>query len=109
MAITLVYLPKMNRKTKNTEVIQILRQFSSRVIFFPIVSLFWNQRVCNTVVHDFNGHEVNGIHGLNGKKCYDKALYLANNKHDFTGMQDPKGNFPYHDFFPNHNYTITLI
>ena len=27
-----------------------------------------------TVVHDFNGHEVNGIHGLYGKKGYDKAL-----------------------------------
>ena len=32
-----------------------------------------------TVVHAFNGHEVNGIRGLNGKKCYDKALYLVNN------------------------------
>ena len=52
-----------------------------------------------TVVHDFNGHEVNGIHGLNGKKCYDKALYLVNNRHDFKGMHDLKGNFPYDDFF----------
>ena len=33
-------------------------------------------------MHDFNGHEVNGIHGLNGKKCYDKALNLVN----ITGM-----------------------
>ena len=55
--------------------------------------------VLNTVVHDFNGHEVNGIHGLNGKKCYDKALYLVNNRHDFKGMHDFKGNFPYDDFF----------
>ena len=53
----------------------------------------------STVVHDFNGHEVNGIHGLNGKKCYDKALYLVNNRHDFKGMHDFKGNFPYDDFF----------
>ena len=53
----------------------------------------------NTVVHDFNGHEVNGIHGLNGKKCYDKALYLVNNRHDFKGMHDFKGNFPYNHFF----------
>ena len=53
----------------------------------------------NTVVHDFNGHKVNGIHGLNGKKCYDKALYLVNNRHDFKGMHDFKGNFPYDDFF----------
>ena len=45
------------------------------------------------MVHDFNGHEVNGKHGFNGKKCCDKALYLVNNTHDF------KGNFPYDDFF----------
>ena len=59
------------------------------------------QNCCNryTVVHDFNGHEVNGIHGLNGKKCYDKALYLVNNRHDFKGMHDFKGNFPYDYFF----------
>ena len=50
-------------------------------------------------MHDFNGHEVNGIHGLKGKKCYDKALYLVNNGHDFKGMQNFKGNFPYDDFF----------
>ena len=53
----------------------------------------------NTVVHDFNGHEVNGIHGLNRKKCYDQALYLVNNRHDFKGMHDFKGNFPYDNFF----------
>ena len=53
----------------------------------------------NTVVHDFNGLGVNGIHGLNGKKCYDKALYLVNNRHDFKGMHDFKGNLPYDDFF----------
>ena len=56
-------------------------------------------KISNTVVHDFNGHGVNGIHGLNGKKCYDKALYLVNNRHDFKGMHDFKGNFPYDDFF----------
>ena len=33
----------------------------------------------NTVVHDFNGHGVNGIHGFNGKKCYDGAFYAVNN------------------------------
>ena len=27
----------------------------------------------NTVVHDFNGHEVNG------KKCYDGGFYVVNN------------------------------
>ena len=59
---------------------------------------FWAEYT-DTVVHDFNGHEVNGIHGLNGKKCYDKALYLVNNRHDFKGMHDFKGNFPYDDFF----------
>ena len=50
-------------------------------------------------MHDFNGHEVNGIHGLNGKKCYDKTLYLVDKRHDFKGMHDCKGNFPYDDFF----------
>ena len=53
----------------------------------------------NTVVNDFNGHDVNGIHGLNGKKCYNKALYSVNNRHDFKGMYDFKGNFLYDDFF----------
>ena len=52
-----------------------------------------------TVVHDFNGHEVNGFHGLNGKKYCNKALYLVNNRHDFKGMHDFKGNFRYNDFF----------
>ena len=33
----------------------------------------------NTVVHDFNGHEFNGNHGVNGKKSYDGAFYLLNN------------------------------
>ena len=64
------------------------------------LGLFWViGAVGNTVVHDFNGHEVNGIHGLNGKKCYDKALYLMKNGYDFKGMHDFKGNFPYDDFF----------
>ena len=64
--------------------------------FFPFLV---SPACLNTVVHDFNGHEVNGIHGLNGKKCYNKALYLVNNRHDFKGMHDFKGNFPYDDFF----------
>ena len=58
-----------------------------------------HRRNTTTVVHDFNGHEVNGIHGLNGKKCYDKTLHLVNNRHDFKGMHDFKGNFPYDDSF----------
>ena len=33
----------------------------------------------STVVHGFNGHEVNGIHEFNGKKCYDGAFYVINN------------------------------
>ena len=57
------------------------------------------KRLSITVVHEFNGHEVNRIHGLIGKKCYDKALYLLNNRHDFKGMHDVKGNFSYDDFF----------
>ena len=36
--------------------------------------------------------------GLTEKKCYDKALYLVNNRHDFKGMHDLQGNFPYDDF-----------
>ena len=40
----------------------------------------------NTEEHDFNGHEVDGIHGVNRKKCYDGAFHLVNNLHDFTGM-----------------------
>ena len=47
----------------------------------------------NTVVHDFNGHGVTGIHGPNGKKYYDKDSDLLNNRHDL------KGKFPYDDFF----------
>ena len=52
-----------------------------------------------TVVHDFNGHEVNGIHGLYGKKGYDKALYSVNKRHDFTEIHDINGKFPYDDIF----------
>ena len=33
----------------------------------------------NTVVHDFNGHEVNEKKGFNGKKCYDGGFYVVNN------------------------------
>jgi len=32
-----------------------------------------------TVVHDFNGHGVNGMHGVNGKNCYDGPFYVVNN------------------------------
>ena len=32
-----------------------------------------------TVVHDFNGHGINGMHGVNGKKCYDGPFYVVNN------------------------------
>ena len=53
----------------------------------------------NTVVHDFNGHEVNGMHGVKGKRCYDRAFHLVNNLHDFTGMHGIKGNFCYDNFF----------
>ena len=48
----------------------------------------------NTVVHDFNGHEVNGIHGIYEKKGYNEAVYLVNKKHDFTGIRDINGNSP---------------
>ena len=48
--------------------------------------------------HEFNGHEVNGIHGVNGKKCYYIAFDLVNKLHDFTGMPDLSGNI-YCDYF----------
>ena len=32
-----------------------------------------------TVVHDFNGHEINVKHEFNGKQCYDGAIYVLNN------------------------------
>ena len=51
----------------------------------------------NTVVHDFNGHDANGIH--NGKKGYDEALYSVNKRHDFTGIHDINGYFPYDNIF----------
>ena len=53
----------------------------------------------NTVVHDFNGHEVNGIHGLYEKKGYNKALYSVNKRYDITGIHDINGNFPCDDIF----------
>ena len=60
--------------------------------FFSLKDLWRNSRaaytkldlaektvVAHTVVHDFNGHGVNGMHGVYGKKCYDGAFYLVNN------------------------------
>ena len=38
----------------------------------------------NTVEHDFNGHVINGIHGVNGKKCYYGAFHLPVNFIDWT-------------------------
>ena len=55
--------------------------------------------LCNTVEHDFYGHEVNGIHGVNGKTCYSRTFHLVNKLHDFTGIHDLSGNFYYNDFF----------
>ena len=53
----------------------------------------------NTVDHDFNGHEVNGINGVNGKKCYNRGFHLINKLHDFIGMLCLRGKFCYDDFF----------
>ena len=50
-------------------------------------------------MHDFNGHVVNGIHGLYGKKGYGEALYSVYKRHDFTGIHYINGNFPYDDIF----------
>ena len=49
-------------------------------------------------MHDFNGHEVNGNHGLYGKKGYDESLNSVNKRHDFSGIHD-NGKFPYDDIF----------
>ena len=46
-----------------------------------------------TVEHDFDGHVINGIHGVNGKECYYRAFHLVNKLYDFTGMLDLSGNF----------------
>ena len=59
----------------------------------------WKKQKANTVEHDFNGHEVTGIHGVYGKKCYCRAFHLVNKLHDFNGMHDLSGNFCYDDFF----------
>ena len=59
--------------------------------------------------HDFNGHEVNGIHGDNGKKCYDRAFYLVNKLHDFTGMHYLSGKFCYNDFFRKNHARLYLV
>ena len=48
--------------------------------------------------HDFNGHVINGIHGVNGKECYYRGFHLVNKLYDFTGMLDLSGNFCYDDF-----------
>ena len=37
-----------------------------------------NILVTITKVHEFNGHEFNGIHEFNGKKCHDGAFYVVN-------------------------------
>ena len=63
----------------------------------------------NTVVHDFNGHEVNGIHELYGKKGYDKALYSVNNRYDITKIHDINLNFPYDNFFRKNNARLYLL
>ena len=47
----------------------------------------------------FNGHEVNEIHELYGKKGCDEAHCSVNNGNDFTGIHDLNGNFHCHDFF----------
>ena len=62
-----------------------------------------------TVEHAFNGHEVNGIQGVNGKKFYDRAFHLVNKLHDFNGMHDLSGNFCYDDFFRKTHERLYLV
>ena len=40
---------------------------------------FITNSLVSTVVHDFNGHGVSGMHGVNGKNCYDGPFYVVNN------------------------------
>ena len=54
-------------------------------------------------------HEINGIHGLTGKKCYDKALYSVDNRHDLTRMHVQNRNFPYNDFLRSNSCTTVLL
>ena len=58
------------------------------------------------MVHDFNGHEVNGIHGLYGKMGCDEALYSVNKRHDITGIHDINGN--YDDIFRKNHARLYL-
>ena len=62
-----------------------------------------------TVEHDFSGHEVNGINGVNGKKCYDRAFHLVNKLHDFTEMHDIWGNFCCNDFFRKTHARLYIV
>ena len=62
-------------------------------------ALIYTSFLPNTVEHDFNGHVINGIHEVNGKKCYYRAFHLVNKLYDFTGMLDLSGNFCLDDFF----------
>ena len=63
----------------------------------------------STVEHDFNGHEVNGKHGVYGTKCYNRAFHLVNKLHDFTGIHDLSGNFCYDDFFRKTHARLYII
>ena len=45
----------------------------------PKIELSASVLSLSTVVHDFNGHGVNGMHGVNGKNCYDGPFYVVNN------------------------------
>ena len=54
-----------------------LNYYSKKSKVLVVVTVF--KRKNNTVVHDFNGHEVNGKHGFNGKKCCDGGFYVVNN------------------------------
>ena len=58
-------------------------------------------------MHDFNGHEVNGIHGFYGKKGNEEAPYSVNKRHDFSGIHDISGNFPYDDIFRKNHARLT--
>ena len=67
-----------------------------------------NFHIWCTVVHDFKGHEVNGIHGLCGKKGYAEALHSVNKRHSFTGIHCINRKFPYNDIFCKNHAQLYL-
>ena len=63
----------------------------------------------NTLEHDFNGHEVNGMQGVYGTKFYNRSFHLVNKLYDFTGIHDLSGDFCHDDFFRKTHARLYMI